>query len=99
MREGGYLTESGPAPYQVSAHIMSLDKPAGSLDPLLWLAPVDWSVTIKVRYVVSAPGHAPEFDTIVAATGTAEGTSSVSSQGRVRLLNRLVADHYEDETG
>ena len=85
LRESGYLAETSPAPYQVSAHIMDLDKPAGSLDPLLWFAPLDWSVTIKVRYVVSAPGRAPVFDEVVAATGTAEGASSLSSQGRVRV--------------
>ena len=85
LRESGYLAETSPPPYQVSAHIMDLDKPTGSLDPLLWFAPVDWSVTVKVRYVVSAPGHAPVFDEVVAATGTAEGTSSLSSQGRVRV--------------
>jgi hypothetical protein len=84
LKDGGYLAESGPARYQVSAHIIDLQQPIGSLDPVLWFAPVDWSVTIKVRYIVSAPGRAPLFDEVVAATGTAEGGSSLSSQGRVR---------------
>jgi len=84
LRQGAYLAESGAGTYQVSAHIMDLDKPTGSLDPLLWLAPVDWSATIKVRYVVAAPGKPAVFDEVVAATGVGDATSSAGSQGRVQ---------------
>jgi hypothetical protein len=60
--------------YEVQARIVDLDRPAASLDPVLAIAPVDWTVTIRVRYTVAPVGGGrPVFDDVVAATGTASG--------------------------
>ena len=69
----------------VTATIVDLDRPAASLDPVLILAPVDWSVTLKVHYVVAPArgGHAI-FDDLVATTGTSSGVGSLTSGIRVR---------------
>jgi hypothetical protein len=69
----------------VRAEIVDLQRPGGSLDPVLVFAPLDWDVTVKVRYTVSpAVGGPPVFDELVAATGSASGDSAATSDGRIR---------------
>jgi len=86
LKRASYLAEPGArGAYVVSARIEGLDRPTAGFDPLLVFAPLDWSVTVKIRYTVTpAAGGAPVFDELVAATGTASGDTAVTTDGRVR---------------
>jgi hypothetical protein len=87
LRSGGYLADDpGAARLEVRASIEELDQPAAPrIDPLLILAPINWSVSAKVRYtVVAVPGGAAVFDSLVGTTGTADGAQAVTTDGRIR---------------
>lgn len=71
------------AGYVVDARIVDVQLPVGAKDPVLIIAPVEWEVTVKVRYTVTpAAGGAPVFDDVVAATGS--GAPAFSASTRVR---------------
>lgn len=83
LRRLGYLADSNGR-YVVDATIEDVDQPGGSLDPVLIVAPVDWSVTVKIRYVVMPVDQSrPVFDELVAATGQTGDRGLVASE-RVR---------------
>jgi hypothetical protein len=86
LRNLDYLNEdSTKAAYVVSAQIVELQRPVAGFDPVLVFAPVDWAVTVKVRYTVTPRhGGVPVFDELVAATGVADGATALTSDGRVR---------------
>jgi hypothetical protein len=88
LRSGGYLADDRDAArLEVRATIVELDQPAAPrIDPLLILAPIDWSVSAQVRYtVVRVSDGVAVFDTLVGATGTANGAHAVTTDGRIRL--------------
>ena len=84
LRNLNYLSPDRAA-YVVSAKLVDLDRPALASDPVVIIAPLDMNVTATVHYVVTpAGGGAPVFDGLVATTGTGEGGSALTSDGRVR---------------
>jgi hypothetical protein len=89
LRSLNFLAD-GPSKdaYVVTASIVDLDRPVGSLDPVLIVAPVDWSVTVKIHYTVApAGGGRPVFDDVIAATGAAGRMGGITAAARVRQAN------------
>lgn len=86
LKSRNYLADPGtPGRYRVTAEIMSLDRPVSGFDPVLIFVPLDWSVTVKIHYrVVPVGGGQPLFDDLVAASGTADGASAATTDGRMR---------------
>ena len=86
LRNLGYLAEDpAAARYVVSADIVDLDRPMVAMDPALLLAPIDLSVTVRIRYhLTPARGGAAVFQSVVATTGTATANDAITPAGRVR---------------
>lgn len=92
LRNLGYLAESdASAGYVVSAQIVDLDRPwADKVHPLLVLAPVDVSVSVRIHYVVTpARGGPAVFDDTVGTTGTATAGDSLGEDNRMRKANEM----------
>jgi hypothetical protein len=86
LRNLNYLAADGSSGgYVVNATLVDLDRSALAVDPVLIIVPVDMNVTATIHYTVTpAGGGAPVFDGVVAATGTGEGDSALTSDGRIR---------------
>ena len=84
LRNLNFLADGGGG-YVVKAQLVNLDRPALAADPVVIIAPLDMNVTATVHYTVTPiGGGAPVFDGVVGTTGTGEGGSALTSDGRVR---------------